>query len=128
MTLYPLLNLLPKFSQAMLTAMPPKSWAWEHFHTTRLETTYIHKATNKSRSDMLIVCTRCSWSTTEAVLQGSSGNLSTHLSSRHGILKNPGTPAPRTSSDITRSVQERLEENILHWIAQTFQRIFHDLP
>ncbi|KAK9426925.1 hypothetical protein V1505DRAFT_381897 [Lipomyces doorenjongii] len=37
--------------------MPPKSWVWEHFHTTRLETTYIHKATNKSRSDMLIVCT-----------------------------------------------------------------------
>ncbi|KAK9349832.1 hypothetical protein V1523DRAFT_465159, partial [Lipomyces doorenjongii] len=29
--------------------MPPKSWVWEHFHTTRLETTYIHKATNKSR-------------------------------------------------------------------------------
>ncbi|KAK9426924.1 hypothetical protein V1505DRAFT_318405, partial [Lipomyces doorenjongii] len=87
----------------------------------------------------------CSWSTTEAVLQGSSGNLSTHLSSRHGILK-PGTPAPRTSSDITsffskpsRSVQERLEENILHWMveesgpftaveAQSFQQIFHDLP
>ncbi|KAK9348657.1 hypothetical protein V1522DRAFT_148928 [Lipomyces starkeyi] len=39
---------------------PPKSWVWEHFHTTELETTYIHKATNKSRPDKLIVCTRCS--------------------------------------------------------------------
>ncbi|KAK9427407.1 hypothetical protein V1505DRAFT_292938, partial [Lipomyces doorenjongii] len=86
----------------------------------------------------------CSWSTTEAVLEGSSG-LSTHPSSRHGILK-PGTPAPRTSSVITsffskpsRTVQERLEEIILHWMVeesepftavetQSFQRIFHDLP
>ncbi|KAK9315025.1 hypothetical protein V1524DRAFT_431330, partial [Lipomyces starkeyi] len=34
--------------------MPPKSLVWEHFHTTELETTYIHKATNKSRLDKLI--------------------------------------------------------------------------
>ncbi|KAK9312034.1 hypothetical protein V1524DRAFT_440472, partial [Lipomyces starkeyi] len=92
-------------SRRRLEPTPPKSWVWEHFHTTELETTYIHKATNKSRPDKLIVCTRCS----------SSGNLSTHLSSRHGIQK-PGAPAPRTSSDITRSVQERLEDNILHWM------------
>ncbi|KAK9233700.1 hypothetical protein V1525DRAFT_392234, partial [Lipomyces kononenkoae] len=63
--------------------MPPKSWVWQHFHTTELETTYIHKGTNKSRPDKLIVCSCCSWSTTEAVVQGSSGNLSQHLSSRH---------------------------------------------
>ncbi|KAK9482268.1 hypothetical protein V1527DRAFT_415589 [Lipomyces starkeyi] len=75
--------------------MPPKSWVWEHFHTTELETTYIHKVTSKSRPDKLIVCTRCSWSTTEAVLQRSSGNLSTHLSSK------PSLPASRASSDIT---------------------------
>ncbi|KAK9261474.1 hypothetical protein V1519DRAFT_445313 [Lipomyces tetrasporus] len=104
--------------------MPPKSWVWEHFHTTELETTYIHKSTNKSRPDKLIVCTRCSWSTKEAVLQGSSGNVSTHLSSRHGIQK-PGAPAPRASSDITsffsspsKPVQERLEDNILQWMIE----------
>ncbi|KAK9481679.1 hypothetical protein V1527DRAFT_478885, partial [Lipomyces starkeyi] len=104
--------------------MPPKSWVWEHFHTTELETTYIHKGTNKSRPDKLIVCTRCSWPTTEAVLQGSSGNLSAHLSSKHGILK-PDVPASRASSDITsifsrpsRAVQERLEDNILHWVVE----------
>ncbi|KAK9310930.1 hypothetical protein V1524DRAFT_444070 [Lipomyces starkeyi] len=108
--------------------MPPKSWVWQHFHTIELETTYLYKATNKSRSDKLIVCTRCSWSTTEAVLQGSSGNLSQHLSSRHGIQK-PGAPALRASSDITsffsrlnKSVQERLEDNILHWMVET---IYH---
>ncbi|KAK9312101.1 hypothetical protein V1524DRAFT_440322 [Lipomyces starkeyi] len=72
-----------------------------------------------------------------------------HLSSKHKILK-PGTPvplsAPRASSDITSflskpimSVDERLEENILHWMvaesepfttveSQSFQRIFRDLP
>ncbi|KAK9311089.1 hypothetical protein V1524DRAFT_443618, partial [Lipomyces starkeyi] len=80
---------------------------------------------------------------------GSSGNLSTHLSSKHTILK-PGTPvhlsSPRASSYITsflskpiRSVEERLEENILHWMfaesepfmtveSQSCQRIFCDLP
>jgi hypothetical protein len=72
-----------------------------------------------------------------------------HLSSKHKILK-PGTPvplsAPRASSDITSflskpimSVDERLEENILHWMvaesepfttveSQSFQPIFRDLP
>ncbi|KAK9371827.1 uncharacterized protein V1513DRAFT_386091 [Lipomyces chichibuensis] len=123
----------------------PKAWVWQHFHTTELETTYIYKATNKERPDKLIVCSRCSWSTTEAVLQGSSENLSTHLSSRHGIRKS-GAPAPTASSDITtflnrpsRSVAERLEDNILQWIveesepftsvdAPSFKRIFHDLP
>ncbi|ODQ71784.1 hypothetical protein LIPSTDRAFT_5001 [Lipomyces starkeyi NRRL Y-11557] len=80
--------------------IPPKSWVWQHFHITELETTYIYKATNKERPDKLIVCSRCSWSTTEAVLQGSSGNLSTHLSSRHGIRKS-GAPALTASSDIT---------------------------
>ncbi|KAK9250575.1 hypothetical protein V1507DRAFT_467197 [Lipomyces tetrasporus] len=104
--------------------IPPKSWVWQHFHTTELETTYIYKATDKEHPDKLIVCSRCSWSTTEAVLvlQGSSGNLNTHLSSRHGIRKS-GAPVPSASSDITsflnrpsRSVAERLEDNILHWI------------
>ncbi|KAK9249635.1 hypothetical protein V1507DRAFT_470068, partial [Lipomyces tetrasporus] len=93
--------------------IPPKSWVWQHFHTTELEATYIYKATNKERPDKLI-----------AVLQGSSGNLNTHLSSRHGIRKS-GAPVPSASSDITsflirpsRSVAERLEDNILHWIVE----------
>ncbi|KAK9326875.1 hypothetical protein V1520DRAFT_376447, partial [Lipomyces starkeyi] len=121
--------------------MPPKSWVWQHFHTTELETTYIYKATNKSRSDKLTVCTRCSWSNTEEVLQGSSGTLSQHLSSRHGIQK-PGAPALRASSDITSFFSRPNKSdniNILHVMvevsepfttveAQSFQRIFHDLP
>ncbi|KAK9350805.1 hypothetical protein V1523DRAFT_398905 [Lipomyces doorenjongii] len=31
--------------------IPPKSWVWQHFHTTELETTYIYKATNKEQAD-----------------------------------------------------------------------------
>ncbi|KAK9336492.1 hypothetical protein V1521DRAFT_347318, partial [Lipomyces starkeyi] len=129
--------------------MPPKSWVWEHFHSTELETTYIHKGSKKSHPDRLIMCTRCSWTTTDAVLQWSSGNLGRHLGSQHKIFK-PGTSiplcTPRISSDITsflikpvHSVEERLEENILRWIvqesepfmaveSQSFQRIFRDLP
>ncbi|KAK9315962.1 hypothetical protein V1522DRAFT_421056 [Lipomyces starkeyi] len=70
----------------------------------KLETTYIHKGCKKSHPDRLIMCTRCSWTTTDAVLQGSSGNLGRHLGSQHKIFK-PGTSiplsTPRTSSDIT---------------------------
>ncbi|KAK9341879.1 hypothetical protein V1522DRAFT_395750 [Lipomyces starkeyi] len=90
--------------------MPPKSWVWEHFQTTELETTYIHKSSKKSRPDRLITCTRCSWNTTDAVLQGSSGNLNAHLSSQHKIFK-PGTSmplsTPRASSDITSFLLKR---------------------
>ncbi|KAK9254899.1 hypothetical protein V1507DRAFT_68733 [Lipomyces tetrasporus] len=49
------------------TPMAPKSWVWKYFHTTQLETTYIHKASQKSRPDRLVMCTRCPWSTTDAV-------------------------------------------------------------
>ncbi|KAK9233819.1 hypothetical protein V1525DRAFT_440952, partial [Lipomyces kononenkoae] len=85
------------------TPTPPKSWVWEHFHTAQLETAYIHRASKKGRSDRLVMCTRCSWTTTDAVLQGSSGNLSTQLRSQHKMFK-PGTPLPESTSRVSGNI------------------------
>ncbi|KAK9428124.1 hypothetical protein V1505DRAFT_231354 [Lipomyces doorenjongii] len=115
MVLYLLMNLRRKFLQSMLRAIffltnhsksahATKVMVWEHFRATELETTHIRRAAKKSPPDRLIMCSRVSWTTTDTVLQGSSGNLGTNLGSQHKIFK-PGTSiplsTPRASSDIT---------------------------
>ena len=78
------------------------------------------------KPDKLVICSLCTWSTTEAILQGSSSNLGTHLKNTYQIVK-PGTVLlVQTTSNITSflvqkpqpqvSVLEQLERNILRWI------------
>jgi hypothetical protein len=49
------------------------------------------------KPNKLITCSHCSWSIMEAILQGSSGNLGTHLEGKYKFFK-PGivisTPIP----------------------------------
>ena len=59
---------------------PKESWLWESFYVIDLEKQYFYKKTKAMRLDKLITCSLCSsWSTTEAILQGSLSNLGAYL-------------------------------------------------
>ncbi|KAK9349999.1 hypothetical protein V1523DRAFT_127312 [Lipomyces doorenjongii] len=124
MILYLVMNLRRKFLQSMLrylslsptiqkSAHATKVMGIEHFQTKELETTYIHKATKKSRADRLIMCSRCSWTTTDTVLQGSSGNLGTHLRKQHKIFK-PGTSIPLSTVVILTILKHTIANKLIH--------------
>ena len=99
------------------------SWTLQHFWVTVLDTRWSRKG-GPPRNGRLLICKRCSWSSTDSARHGSTSNLLTHLQSRHRI--NAGSVAPLADSAVPtldRFVRPQVdaEQALIQWVVQTRQ-------
>ncbi|KAK9372517.1 uncharacterized protein V1513DRAFT_362256, partial [Lipomyces chichibuensis] len=76
------------------------------------------------RNDRLLVCKRCSWSSTDSARHGSTSNLLTHLQTRHRIKS--GSVASFTEKIMSldqfiRPSKLDMEQALVQWVVQTRQ-------
>jgi len=60
------------------------SWTQDHFWITELDAQW-SKRGRLPQNDRLLVCKRCSWSSSDSSRHGTTSNLLTHLRTRHRI-------------------------------------------
>jgi hypothetical protein len=99
------------------------SWTLQHIWVTVLDTRWSRKG-GPLRNDRLLICKRCSWSSTDSARHGSTSNLSTHLQSRHRIKAGSVVPlaanAVGTLDQFVRP-QVDMEQALIKWVVQTCQ-------
>lgn len=108
-----------------------RSWVFNHFISTRLDTYYILRRTQKRVQDQQHKCKECSWSIVDSKRYGTT-NMSDHLKTKHSISQAPNSrPLQQSILDtLTRSLTNTntiarplmsLEEAVLAWIIDTLQ-------
>lgn len=101
------------------------SWAQEHFWITELDTQWSKKG-QLAQNDRLLVCKRCSWSSSDSSRYGTTSNLLTHLRTRHRLGSETASVHRQSVGPLDRlfcSVQGNLslEQALVRWIVQTRQ-------
>jgi len=101
------------------------SWTLEHFWITVLDTRWSQNG-RPLKNDRLLVCKRCSWSSTDSARHGTTSNLVTHLRTRHRIGRGfSGSPSTSVTS-LDRFVgpskaKLSMEQALIQWVVQTRQ-------
>jgi hypothetical protein len=101
------------------------SWTQDHFWITELEAQW-SKRGRLPQNDRLLVCKRCSWSSSDSSRHGTTSNLLTHLRTRHRIGPQSASIDGPARGPLDRMLCARqggnsLEQALVRWIVQTRQ-------
>lgn len=101
------------------------SWTQDHFWITELDTQW-SKRGRLPQNDRLLVCKRCSWSSSDSSRHGTTSNLLTHLRTRHRIGPRSASTEGPARGPLDRMLCSRqegnsLEQTLVRWVVQTRQ-------
>jgi hAT family protein len=102
------------------------SWTVEHFWVTELDNIWSRKG-GPPKKDRLLVCKRCSWSSTDSARHGSTSNLLVHLQTKHRIRSGSDTSSSSTGETTLDQFlgppRDRVdvEQMLIQWVVQTRQ-------
>ncbi|KIX00023.1 uncharacterized protein Z518_10950 [Rhinocladiella mackenziei CBS 650.93] len=101
------------------------SWTQDHFWITELDVQW-SKRGRLPQNDRLLVCKRCSWSSSDSSRHGTTSNLLTHLRTRHRIGPGSASRESPARGPLDRMLSSRqegnsLEQALVRWVVQTRQ-------